>query len=441
MRTLISGPISIGLTASLFVAAATAARTAGVPATPASSRAVPCDANNADLTLPAGFCATVFADKVGAPRHMVVAPNGDLLVIGNPYATNAEAGGARAGGSLMLLRDEHGTGKASMVRKLKPGSGSGIALANGYLYSSDGTTIVRYRYATGDTALGPAETIISGIATGGHTAYNFVIVGNTLYMNVGSRTNACQPVDLDRKGKAPGVDPCTELETRAGVWAFDANKADQHPSDGVRFATGMRNSVSLTVDRRDNTLWATMHGRDQLNDWGFTDDYSAENPAEQVNHIMKGDDFGWPYCYWSTEQKKLVTAPEYGGDGKQSTRCTMRTQPVYEFPAHWAPNDMMFYTGAEFPAKYKQGAFVAFHGSWNRAPKPQQGFRVVFLPLRGGKAAGAYEDFALDFSNAGGPGKDGRLHRPTGLAQGTDGSLYIADDIGGTIYKISYRGK
>jgi glucose/arabinose dehydrogenase len=409
-------------------------------AAPAHSRAVPCDADNAHLTLPPGFCATVFADNVGAPRHMVVAPNGDLLVIGNPFQTNAEAGGARSGGALMLLRDANGDGKADLVKKLKPGSGSGIALANGYLYSSAGTAIVRYKYATGDTALGAPDTVLSGIATGGHTAYNFQIIGATLYMNVGSRTNACQPADLDRRGKAPGVDPCAELESRAGVWTFDANRMGQHPSDGVRFATGMRNSVSLTTNPRDHTLWATMHGRDQLNDWGFTDDYNAENPGEQVNHILKGDNFGWPYCYFSTEEKKLVTAPEYGGDGKQNTRCTSAKQPEYVFPGHWAPNDMLFYRGTAFPSRYNDGAFIAFHGSWNRAPKPQQGFRVVFLPMKGGKT-GPSEDFAIDFSDAGGPGKDGRIHRPTGLAQGTDGSLYIADDIGGTIYKISYKGK
>jgi glucose/arabinose dehydrogenase len=402
--------------------------------------AAPCDADNAHLTLPAGFCATVFADTLGAPRHMVVAPNGDLLVIGNPYQTNAEAGGAREGGSLMLLRDANHDGKAEFIRKLKPGSGSGIALANGFLYTSSGTSIVRYKYATGDTALGAADTIVSGFARGGHTAYNFVVMGHTIYMNVGSRTNACQPVDLDRKGRAPGVDPCVELESRAGVWMFNADRLGQHPADGVRFATGMRNSVSLTVNPRDHTLWATMHGRDQLSDWGFSDDYNAENPAEQVNHILKGANFGWPYCYWSNAARKLVTAPEYGGDGKQSSRCTGATQPAYEFPGHWAPNDMMFYTGSRFPAKYRNGAFIAFHGSWNRAPKPQQGFRVVFLPMVGG-TTGPYEDFATDFSDAGGPGRDGRLHRPTGLAQGTDGSLYISDDVGGTIYKVSYQGR
>jgi glucose/arabinose dehydrogenase len=172
----------------------------------------------------------------------------------------------------------------------------------------------------------------------------------------------------------------------------------------------------------------------------MTNEYSAENPAEQVNHILKGDNFGWPYCYFSNEEHHLVTAPEYGGDQKKTDRCTNAKKPEYAFPGHWAPNDMMFYTGKQFPAAFKDGAFIAFHGSWNRAPLPQQGFRVVFLPMKGGKT-GPHSDFATDFSNSGGPGKDGKLHRPTGLAQGTDGSLYIADDVGGLIYKVSYKGK
>jgi len=210
----------------------------------------------------------------------------------------------------------------------------------------------------------------------------------------------------------------------------------------VRYATGIRNSVALTVDPTDRTLWAAMHGRDDLTAFGFTPEYNAENPGEQLNHIMKGDDFGWPYCYYSTEEKKMVTAPEYGGDGKKTDRCASRKAPVYGFPGHWAPNDMLFYRGSQFPAEYKDGAFVAFHGSWNRAPMPQQGFRVAFLPMKGGKTTGTHRDFATDFaSSAGGVGKDGKLHRPAGLAQGTDGSLYVTDDVGGTIYKISYKGK
>jgi glucose/arabinose dehydrogenase len=403
---------------------------------------VPCAPGNAGLTLPPGFCATLFAEKIGAPRHMVVAPNGDVLVIGNSYAP--EPGSPRESGSLTLLRDADGDGKAEVIKKLASGSGSGIALTNGYLYSSTGTNIVRYRYAPGQMELGPQDTIISDLATRGHSAYNFVVVGATLYMNVGSRTNSCQ--EPDRTPGAKGVDPCVELETRAGIWAFDAAKHGQKPADGVRFATGIRNSVSLTVNPRDGSLWATMHGRDGLQvppvgQWTFSNEYGAENPAEQVNHIVKGADFGWPYCYFSNEEHKLVTAPEYGGDGKTTDRCVGKTLPEYAFPGHWAPNDMMFYTGAGFPARYKDGAFIAFHGSWNRAPLPQAGFKLVFLPMKGGKAA-AHETFADGFAPAGAASDfDKRVHRPTGLAQGIDGSIYVADDVGGNVYKISYKGK
>ena len=409
----------------------------------ATSRAVPCDADNANLTLPAGFCATIFASSVVAPRHMVVASNGDVLLIGNSVRANAESGGGMVGSGLYLLRDANKDGKAELVKKLATGSGSGIALANGYIYHSNARTVVREKYTVGDTIVGPTEVVIEGLYAGGHTANNFVIIGSTLYLNIGSGTNSCQ--ENDRKPLSKGVDPCVELETRAGVWSYDANKIGQKITDGVRYATGMRNSVSLTVNPADKSLWATMHGRDGLQappvgQWTRTNEYGAENPAEQVNHIVQGADFAWPYCYYSTEEKKYATAPEYGGDGMESSRCGGKSQPAYVFPAHWAPNDMMFYTGSAFPATYKNGAFIAFHGSWNRAPLPQQGFRVVFLPLKNNQGT-KHEDFAIDFSNNGGPGKDGKLHRPTGLAQGTDGSLYIADDVGGLIYKVSYKGK
>jgi glucose/arabinose dehydrogenase len=403
------------------------------------ARAVPCDSDNASLTLPAGFCATVFGSNLGAPRHMVVAPNGDLLVIANASNVGAESGGGSPGGGLYLLRDANGDGKVDFKKRIGNGNGSGIQLANGYLYASLGRAILRYKYATGDTLLGVGDTIVTDLLPRGHTAYNFIVDGNTLYLNVGSQTNSCQ--EKDRQKDSKGIDPCVELDTRAGVWAFAANKLNQKQTEGTRYATGMRNSVSLTINPRDHSLWATMHGRDNLADnWGMTPEYSAENPAEQVNHILKGDNFGWPYCYFSNEEHHLVTAPEYGGDQKKTDRCTTAKKPEYAFPGHWAPNDMMFYTGKQFPATYTDGAFIAFHGSWNRAPLPQQGFRVVFLPMKGGKA-GPHQDFALDFSNNGGPGKDGKLHRPTGLAQGTDGSLFIADDVGGTIYKVSYKGK
>ncbi len=171
--------------------------------------------------------------------------------------------------------------------------------------------------------------------------------------------------------------------------------------------------------------------------------YNAENPAEELMQVNQGDDFGWPYCYYAVNAKHLVLAPEYGGNGKEVGQCAQKKEPVATFPGHWAPNALMFYTGAQFPAKYRSGAFIAFHGSWNRAPEPQGGFNVVFQPLdAAGKAGGRYEVFADGFSPNIGSGRAsaaGGAHRPTGLAQAPDGSLYVADDTGGRIYRIYFR--
>jgi glucose/arabinose dehydrogenase len=104
---------------------------------------------------------------------------------------------------------------------------------------------------------------------------------------------------------------------------------------------------------------------------------------------VQGSDFGWPYCYYDFTTKTMTLNPEYGGDGKAVGRCNTFTAPVAAFPAHWAPLDVKFYTGSQFPAKYRNGAFIAFHGSWNRSPEPQAGYNVTFQPIASGKAAGA----------------------------------------------------
>ncbi len=418
---------------------------AAVPSSARQARAVPCAADNAGLTLPAGFCAIIYADSLQSPRHIVVAPNGDVLIVGNPLGGGRSAQPLRPG-SVFLLKDANNDGKADNVTKLVVASGSGIALADGYLYASSGRAIVRYPYVTGATTVGAADTILNDLPTGGHAANNFIVRGNTLYMNIGSRTNACEPAG-QRAPRTPSPDPCTELETRAGIWTFDAAKTGQKPADGVRFATGIRNALALNFDPLNpNALLVAMHGRDGLQAppgglWDGTNEYGAENPGEQVNHVMKGDDFGWPYCSWSVDEKKLVTAPEYGGDQKKADRCGGKKAPVYAFPGHWAPMDILRYTGTSFPQEYRNGLFVAFHGSWNRAPLPNEGYRVAYLPMNGARANGTHGDFATGFSKNGLAGTDGRLHRPSGIAQGTDGSLYVVDDIAGTIYKISYRGR
>ena len=405
----------------------------------------PCDANNAGLTLPDGFCATLFADSLGAPRHLVVAPNGDVVV--NAQARRGPDPNAGTPGGVYILRDADGDGKAEVKKRAADAAGTGIAIANGYLYATSGVNVVRYPYRAGALELGgAADTIIKDMPTGGHSAYSFVVDGPRLFLTVGSRTNSCQ--ERDRQNEAKGIDPCTELDTRGGIWVFSSEKPGQTAAAGRRYATGIRNAVALTRRAGDNNaLYVVQHGRDQLfQNWPklFNERESAENPAEELIRVTEGDDFGWPYCFYSNDLKQKVLAPEYGGDGKQVGRCADKKGPIYAFPGHWAPNDLLFYSGTSFPATYRGGAFIAFHGSWNRAPLPQGGFKVVYLPMSGQRATGDFSVFADGFApqvtGANDPTRPVRLSRPTGLAQGPDGSIYVADDAGGKIWKISYRG-
>jgi len=414
----------------------------------AQSSVTGCAEDNAGLKLPPGFCAGTFADTVRNARHMAFAPNGDLIV---------SMQGRSAG--TVILRDPNKSGHAEVQRQFASGfSSSEVALFDGHLYTEALPTgggrgaalqiaIIRYPYKPGDlTPSGPPDTIVSGLpGTPGHSTRNFVIAKDgSMYVNVGSQTNSCQ--ETDRVKESRGKNPCTELETRAGIWKFDARKKNQTEATGVHFATGIRNAVGITLSPLDGKLWTTQHGRDQLGgspngDWSFDDRYNSENPAEELLQVNQGDDFGWPYCYYSNELHKLVLAPEYGGDGKKVEQCAQKKEPVAAFPGHWAPNALMFYTGSAFPARYKNGAFIAFHGSWNRTGQPQAGFNVVFQPIANGKAAGPYEIFADGFAPNVTSGRGGGGHRPTGLAQGLDGSLYVSDDAGGRIYRIVYTGK
>lgn len=412
---------------------------------PADRAKVACAPENAGLTLPAGFCATIFADVGGAPRHVAVAPNGDVFVAmqaGRRRTGNEQGQGAPVG--VLALRDTDGNGTADQRERFGEAGGTGIAVAPGWVYVDEGSTVVRYPVRAGQlTPAGAKETIVAGLPTGGHGAHNLLLDGKgALFVNVGSQTNSCQ--QADRQSGSPGADPCTELATRAGVWRYDANRPNQRFSPGERYATGNRNAMGLAIDPRDGALLATQHGRDQLfQNWGqsFTAQESAELPAEELQRLSRGSDHGWPYCYYDQTQKKHVLAPEYGGDGKQQGRCTSVPAPVAAFPGHWAPMSLLFYTGRQFPAKYRDGAFIAFHGSWNRAPLPQAGYRVAFVPFAAGKTASRHETFADGF--AGSPEvrqPTEAKHRPAGMAQAPDGGIYVTDDAGGRIYKIVYVG-
>jgi mono/diheme cytochrome c family protein len=205
--------------------------------------------------------------------------------------------------------------------------------------------------------------------------------------------------------------------------------------------SGLRNGEGFAFDDAGR-LFATQHGRDQLfQNWPrfYTAAQSAELPAEELVQLASGADYGWPECYYDQIQNKLVLAPEYGGDGKTVGVCAQRRAPVAAFPGHWAPNDLAIYHGTRFPAAYRGGAFIAFHGSWNRAPESQGGYNVVFQPLADGKASGPFVVFADGFAGAyKDPGR--AAFRPTGLAEAPDGALYVSDDVHGRIWRITYNG-
>ncbi len=431
---------SATLAASVLLGCASTAQNPSLPT------ATACAPDNAGLTLPAGFCASIFADSLGRARYIAVAPNGDVYVAleGTRPPQQGQAPPPQKG-AFAALRDTNRDGRADDIQFGGTLGNTGIALHNGFLYVDEGARIVRYPHTAGRLLPGAAaEVIVQGLPlTPGHRSRNFAFGPDAaMYVNVGSATNSCQV--RDRTTDSPGVDPCVELETRAGIWKFDANKPNQSFSPSARFATGVRNGTGMTFI--GSQLFAMTHGRDQFKEnWSkvFPDSmYGTHNPAEKLLRVDANDDFGWPYCYYSFEHNKLVTSPEYGGDGTKTDRCSGKEAPAAVFPAHWAPLGMTAYTGTAFPAKYRDGVFITFHGSWNRARGMQAGGKVVFQPFSGGAPSGNYEIFADGFAGLPPAEIQPNLakHRPVGVATGPDGALYVADDAGGRVYRIVWRG-
>ena len=407
-----------------------------------------CPNDETGLKLPTGFCATLFADGIGHARHMVVSPGG-LVYVNTWSGTYYGKDVPHAGGFLVALEDKTGVGKADVIERFGEtvqtggAGGTGIGLYKGWIYAEINDRIVRYALPAGSIVprSGP-ETIVSGLPLGGdHPMHPFIIdAKGSIYVDVASATNACQL--QNRQPHSTGANPCTELETRGGVWRYDANKTNQKFSAAARYATGIRNAEGFAIDS-SGSLFVTQHGRDQLHaNWPnlYKPTEEATLPAEELLLLKPGGDYGWPECYYDSLQRKLVLAPEYGGDGgKRIGVCANKIAPAAAFPAHWAPNALVHYDKQQFPARYRNGVFVAFHGSWDRAPYPQGGYNVVFQPLQGGRASGSCEVFADGFAGTDRT-PDGAAHRPSGLAVGPDGSLYVSDDIRGRIYRIVYKG-
>jgi glucose/arabinose dehydrogenase len=395
-------------------------------------------ADNGGLRLPDGFKSLVVAENTGRARHLTVNDNGDIYVaLSQP----------ENGKGIAALRDTSGDGKADRIEYFGPFAGTGIDIHKGYLYFASDTAVVRFRLRPGELLPDTLyEVIVQGfVLTYQHASKPFTFdTTGYLYVNVGAPSNACQ--EPDRVEKIPGQDPCPLLERFGGIWRFKDDVPGQgQVADGVRYATGLRNCVALDWSKQLGKLYAVQHGRDDLHRL-FPDLYSEDQgvnlPAEEFVEITEGSDFGWPYCYYDPAQKKKLLSPEYGGDGTKTGRCEQKKDPIMAFPAHTAPNDLLFYTGSQFPQRYRGGAFINFHGSWNRSPQQQEGYYTVFVPFGKETVEGSWEVFASGF-----PGMEKVMspgdakHRPMGLATGPDGSLYISDSVEGKIWRIFYDGK
>lgn len=402
--------------------------------------------NKGELFLPEGFVSTVYVDSIAETvRHMTVNDNGDLYV---KFKRSSEAG------VLAAIRDADKDGIVDSLVKFgsyhipQRGSYSTAArIYKGYLYFSSQLTVYRYKLDPDKLVpTGEAEIIVhDDHAHGSHEHIGKPIAfdndGN-IYVPFGAPNNACQ--NPKRTPMAPGQDPCPLLKDHGGIWRFDAEKIGQTQHDGEKYASGLRSIVALDWNNDDNHLYSVVHGRDDLTRlWPnhFSQWESALLPSEEFVKIEKGDHFGWPYCYYDQMQGKKVLAPEYGGDGNIIGRCADYKDPVIGFPGHWAPNDLVFYEGDAFPERYKNGAFIGFHGSTNRAPYPQSSYFIGFVPFKNGKPSGKYEIFADGFAQID-PIVNTRdaMYRPMGIAFAPDGTMYLSETEKGKIWKVQFKG-
>lgn len=354
---------------------------------------------------PAGFEVTEFATGLKQPRVIVRAPGGDLFV--------AESRANR----IRVLRDADGDGKPEVNEEFASGLNRPFGIAfyplgpePKYVYVANTDSVVRFPYKSGDTkAAGKAETIVKGIPSGdesvgggGHWTRDveFSPDGKTMYVSVGSRTNAAE----DNKDET----------RRAMILAFDPDGKNERV-----FASGIRNPVGLATHPKTGELWTSVNERDGLGD-NLVPDY--------ITHVEEGGFYGFPWYYLGPHQD-----PRH--KGKHPELKDKVIVPDVLLQSHMASLDLAFYDGDSFPQEYKHDVFASQHGSWNRTRRV--GYNVIRIPMKDGKATGEYEDFLVGFVT-----NDGNVWgRPVGVAVAKDGSLLVTDDASGTIWRVAYRGK
>ncbi len=343
--------------------------------------------------LPAGFRLRVYAEGLGRARFMWFGPDGTLYV-----GTNERTG------RVWALPDRNGDGRADENIVFADGlyaphsvvwkDGPETSLGAGWLYIGEGHQVIRARDTSGDLRADEKEVVVSGLPRGGNHFTRTVGFGpdGGLYVSVGSSCNAC--IEDDPR--------------RATILRFNPDGSGMET-----FARGLRNAVGFTWHPETKDMWSVVNGRDLLGD---------DLPPEELNLVRRGDDHGWPYCYGNR-----IPDPEFGS----RERCAGTVPDTFEMQAHSAPLGLAFYTGEMFPAEYRGDLFIAFHGSWNRSVPT--GYKVVRVRFKDSRPVGI-EDFVDVWY------KRGRVeHRPVDVAVGPDGALYISDDRGGTIFRVTYQ--
>jgi len=413
----------------------------------------PGDPGNGGLLLPDNFEAVVVTDSIGRARHIAVNDNGDIYV---KLTFNDALHGA---GGTVGLRDTNQDGKADTIAyfgdyKDEGGSAVGVTIHNGFLYTSTVRKVLRNKLTAGKLVPESKTEVVltdddENVVKNWHTTkpLAFDNKGN-MYVPFGSPSDACQDITKFGPTGIPagqGLDPCPELEKHAGIWRFDANKTGLTQKDGYKYATGIRSIVGMQWNPMDESLYAVVNGIDNFHTLYpnlFSAWQAAVLPAESFIKVTEGLDLGWPYAYYDQMLEINVLQPGYGGDGKKVERASEFDKPVMGFPGHWAPMDVLFYQGDQFPERYKNGAFIAFHGSTDRSPYPQAGYIVCFVPFEGGVPNGKWEVFADGFTGVDTVvNTSDALYRPMGLATGPDGSLYISESNKGKIWRVMYKGE